>query len=115
MTKFIKDQFHGGEYLEYFLDPGLCSWDNRKFVARFKYSRGSKASFISFLIKNFSVEEYFGRLEAGEAPLQVLQSKGYLMPHIKKSLKAGGYEISQAGFDKMIQDNIAARHAAGRP
>lgn len=109
MTKFVKDQFHGTEYVEYFLDSGPCSWDRRKFVARFK--RGGKVSFISFLIKNFTVEEYFSRLDGGEAPLKILESKGYLLPHIKKWLKEGGYEITKAGFDQMIQDQIAARAA----
>jgi hypothetical protein len=28
-----------------------------KFVARFKYAKGSKASFLTFLTKNFTVED----------------------------------------------------------
>ena len=101
MTKFNKDLLNGSEYVTY--------GDDRKFVARFK--RGGKASFISFLIKNFTVEEYFARIDAGEAPLTILESKGYLLPHIKRWLKEGGYELSQAGFRKMIDDQIAARDA----
>jgi hypothetical protein len=40
------------------------------FVARFKYPAAQ------FLARNFSVEEYFARLQSGEGPLSVLQSKG---------------------------------------
>jgi hypothetical protein len=63
------------------------------------------------LTKNFTVEEYFARLEAGESPLTILQSKGYLLPHIKKWLKEEGYEVSLAGFKKYIEDGIAKRLA----
>ena len=99
MTAFIKTEFSGSEYINY----------GGKFVARFK--RGGKASFLSFLTKNFSVEEYFGRLDAGESPLKILESKGYLLPHIKKYLKQNGYEVSKVGFDKYIQEQIALNRA----
>lgn len=98
MTKFEKTGFdlYGG-YLTY----------NRQFVARFKYQRGGAGSFKTFLIKNFTVEEYFARLEAGESPLKIVESKGFILPHIKKWLKQGGYEVSRAGFDQYIKDQIA--------
>lgn len=111
MTRFVKEQFQGTEYVEYCLDPMPCAWDRRKFVARFKYAKNGRASFITFLIKNFTVEEYFARLAAGEAPLAVLESKGYLLPHIKKWLRRDGYAVSPAGFRQMVQDQIAARAA----
>ena len=101
MTKFIKAEFSGSEYIIY----------QGKFVARFKYQKGSKGSFLTFLAKNFTVEEYFGRLEGGEAPLKIVESKGYLLPHIKKYLKQNGYEVSKAGFDKYIQEQVALNHA----
>ena len=104
MTSFVKSQFYGSEYVDYNIG------NTSKFVARFKYARGSKASFISFLIKNFTVEEYFGRLAAGEQPLTVLNSKGYIQPHIKKRLKELGYEVSAAGFEKLIQDQVNSRN-----
>jgi len=46
-------------------------------------------------------------LEGGEAPLKIVESKGYLLPHIKKYLKQNGYEVSKAGFDKYIQEQVA--------
>lgn len=101
MAKFIKSEFSGSEYVSY----------EGKFIARFKYAKAGKGSFLTFLVKNFSVEEYFGRLDAGEAPLKVLESKGYLQPHIKKFLKQDGYEVSVAGFKKYIEDQVARHYA----
>lgn len=104
MTKFVKDQFiNSGGYVTYCMQPMPCPWDNRKFVARFKYQRGGASSFISFLIKNFTVEEYFGRLEAGEGPLTILESKGYLLPHIKKWLKEHNLPLNKDGFNQLVQ------------
>ena len=104
MTKFTKDSFSGTEYVNYIMPNGTS-----KFVARFKYVRGSKASFLTFLAKNFSVEEYFARLDAGESPWPILQSKGYMQPHIKKMLKAAGLPVTPAGFEQLIQDRVDAR------
>ena len=100
MAKFIKEEFNFyGMYLTYGQD--------RKFVARFKYAKDGKGSFVTFLIKNFTVEEYFDRHAAGEAPLSILESKGYVSPHIKKILKAQGYEPTIAGKDRYILDQMA--------
>ena len=99
MTKFIKSEFSGSEYVNY----------GGKFVARFK--RGGKATFLTFLVKNFTVEEYFGRLDAGETPLKILESKGYLLPHIKKLLKETGYEVSVAGFKQYNEYQLERRYA----
>jgi hypothetical protein len=103
MTKFIKGNFYGTEYVDYTNPVDGTT----KFIARFKYAKGSKASFLTFLTKNFTVEEYFGRLEKGESPLPILQSKGFIQPHIKKMLKAQGYPVTQAGFEQLVQDNVA--------
>jgi len=72
--KFVKSLFsyHGG-YLSYHA-PGT---ERGKFVARFKYRGARKAPFQKFLIANFTVDEYFGRLDAGETPLGILISKGF--------------------------------------
>jgi hypothetical protein len=93
MTKFVKSEFTPGEYAAY----------GGKFVARFK--RGGRGSFLTFLCKNFTVEEYFSRLDAGEMPLKILESKGYILPHIKKYLKEGGYPVTPEGY----QNFLAAR------
>jgi hypothetical protein len=103
MTKFIKGNFYGTEYVDYTNPVDGTT----KFVARFKYCRGTKASFLTFLTKNFTVEEYFSRLEKGEAPLEIVGSKGFIQPHIKKQLKLLGYPVSKTGFEQLVQDNVA--------
>lgn len=112
MTKFTKENLstHGG-YVQY--HPHADSYyEDRKFVARFKYARSGEASFKAFLIKNFTVEEYFEQLDAGVAPLRIVEEKGYLLPHIKAWLKKAGYPVTKAGFDQYIDDGIAKRKAA---
>lgn len=83
----------------------------RKFVANFSNRGGGKATFVKFLIKNFTVEEYFEMLDANKSPLSIVETKGYVLPHIKKMLKKRGLPQTQSGLTMMIQQNIAARAA----
>lgn len=83
MTKFDKSKFnyHGG-YLTY----------EGKFIARFKYRGGAKMGpFKSFLIKNFTVEEYFVAYDEGRGlpPLKILETKGFdwMTPDMKARLE----------------------------
>lgn len=100
MTKFVNKNFkYDGMYLKY----------DGKFVARFKY--GGMVAFKKFLRDNFTVEEYFGLLESGMAPLKVLETKGYVSPKVAKILKMRGYPMTLEGRNKMIDDDIAARAA----
>lgn len=101
MTKFNKDSFYGSEYVNYTMPDGT-----NKFVARFKYNKSNKASFISFLVKNFSVEEYFDLLQSGTAPLPILQAKGYVSPTVKKLLAKKGYPATAAGYKMMLLDMV---------
>jgi len=113
MTSFKKENFRkSGIYLLYVLDEthGMYNPHNKyrgEFVARFKYQRGAAGTFQTFLIKNFTVEEYFSRLAAHEAPLAILQSKGYILPHIKKWLKEGGYPVTPEGYKQFNLDQHA--------
>lgn len=103
MTAFIKENFYSNSgYIDYNTRDGV-----NKFVARLKYVKGAKASFISFLVKNFTEDEYFGRLASGEAPLTILESKGYMLPHIKRVLKEHGYPQTLAGRAQYINDLVA--------
>lgn len=79
MTKFDKAGFNfDGMYLMY----------EGNFIARFK--RGGMGSFKSFLVKNFSVEEYLKLVnEFNMAPLTALETKGYVSPAMKKAIKLG--------------------------
>lgn len=108
--KFVKEQFNfDGMYLTY--------GPERRFVARFKYRMGGKASHQSFLIKHFTVEEYFQRMEAGESPLKILESKGYILPHIKKWMKRDGYAVTKEGYDlwqAAYREKIRAHYAANK-
>lgn len=81
MTKFVKENFDMGFGSERYVMYG----PERKFVARFKYSRpGTNArDFVKFLIANFTVEEYFALTDGGMGPLTVLKTKGYVSPNEK--------------------------------
>jgi hypothetical protein len=67
----------------------LCGWltYEGRFVVRFKHQPRSAPSFRSFLAGNFTVEEFFGRLDGGELPLRILESKGYIQPRERKLLR----------------------------
>ena len=104
MTKFTKENIYDS-------NGWLSYGPERKFVANFTKRGGGKATFITFLIKNFTVEEYFYMLDQGMAPLRIVETKGYLRPHIKKWLKERGLPQTKAGMNTMIQQDIARRAA----
>ena len=107
MTRFTKENLvKEGKYL--FYQPAGGTYGDRKFVARFRTA--GVGSFATCLRKNFTVEEYFGRRDAGESPLPIAQSKGYLLPHIKKWLKQGGYPVNKAGREQMLADQVAQHY-----
>ena len=78
MIKFEKSNFeyHGG-YLHYNHNG------ERKFVARFKHRLGpvNKVKFVAVLKKHYSVDDYFAKLAAGRAPLQIFEDDGHLVFH----------------------------------
>jgi hypothetical protein len=99
MTKFDKDTFNwDGMYLTYGQD--------RKFVARFKNS--GMASFRNFLVQNFSVEEYF-LMQVWMSPLEILATKGFVMPKTAKMLKGFGFEPNAAGQKAYIESILSNR------
>lgn len=96
MSKFEKSKFvSAGGYLSY----------DGKFVARFKYNRRDLAGFKSFLSKNFLVEEYF-ELTKTLAPLQALETKGYVSKTVQNALTRLGYEPTQAGFNAYLSRGV---------
>ena len=111
MTQFTKENLiTEGKYL--FYQPAGGTYKDRKFVARFRTA--GVGSFATCLRKNFTVEEYFGRLDAGECPLPIAESKGYLLPHIKRWLKKDGYPVNTAGYNiwfKNQMEKVEARNA----
>ena len=104
MTKFSKELFNS-DSMYVFYGP------ERKFVARFK--RGGKADFLKFLIKNFSVEEYFALLDTAVAPLTALETKGYIHPNMKKALKAAGLAVTQENIPIMLANMYRPRVTPG--
>ena len=76
MTNFTKTNFiSSGDSV--FYNVG----DTPKFVARFKH-RGpvTKAKLLKALIKHYSVEEYFSKMEnLKEAPLRIMMNDGILV------------------------------------
>ena len=109
MTAFTKETIlDSSGWLTYAPQGVGTHWKECKFIANFAKRGGGKASFITFLIKNFTVEEYFAGIEAGKAPLKIVEEKGYLLPHIKKWLKEEGYPVSRAGYEQYIADRVSS-------
>ena len=101
MTPFTKENLiKEGKYL--FYQPAGGTYGDRKFVARFRTA--GVGSFATHLRKNWTVEDYFARLDAGESPLPIAESTGYLLPHIKKWLKQDGYPTTKAGHDAWFKE-----------
>ena len=104
---FIKENFsYSGGYLTY------TDSDDRHFIARFKYvPKSSAMKFKNFLIKHFSKEEYLKRVKQ-EAPLKILESKGYCSPEMARLARKYGYPETlqgarQALIDQMQKDLVA--------
>jgi hypothetical protein len=113
MTAFTKQNLiKEGKYLTYMPQGYNTPYADRKFVARFRTA--GVGSFATCLRKNFTVEEYFARMDAGESPLPIAESKGYLLPHIKRWLKKDGYPVNTAGYNawfKNQMEKVEARNA----
>lgn len=85
---------YGGGYLTY----GVRYSRKEKFVARFKHCPRDRAGFQSFLVKNFTPDEYFARLDAGETPAGILESKGYVSATVKRMRKLEAEAIERAAI-----------------
>jgi hypothetical protein len=119
MTKFTKENFHkDGEYLNYGF-VGLRNGEfvrDVRFVGRFKAGYATTASeFKSFLIKNFTVEEYFAAREKGGeegTPLKILESKGFVSKWVKEQLRRAGFPETLEGRRAMIAKQVEDWYAA---
>lgn len=98
---FIKENFsYSGGYLTYTDD------NDRHFIARFKYvPKSSAMKFKNFLIKHFSKEEYLKRVKQ-EAPLTILESKGYCSPEMARLAKRYGYPATLQGARQALIDQM---------
>ena len=119
MTIFTKENLlNDGMYVHYCPDGLRTIYADRKFVARFKWQKRNLGPFCTFLRKNFTVEEYFARIDAGENPSEILETKGYVPSHIKAQLRKSGYPTTAAGYKdwwayqiKLADENQAKRIA----
>ena len=109
---FIKENFsYSGGYLTY--DDGV----DRHFIARFKYvPKSSATKFMNFLIKNFTCEEYLERANK-QAPLTILESKGYCSPEMARLAKRWGYAPTLENAHKALveQTNRALVEMGEKP
>ena len=98
---FIKENFsYSGGYLTYTDD------NDRHFIARFKYvPKSSAMKFKNFLIKHFSKEEYLQRVRS-EAPLKILESKGYCSPEMARLALRYGYPATLQGARQALIDQM---------
>src|SRR6056300_957649 len=98
---FIKENFsYSGGYLTYTDD------NDRHFIARFKYvPKSSAMKFKNFLIKSFSKAEYLQRVKQ-EAPLKILESKGYCSPEMARLARKYGYPATLQGARQALIDQM---------
>ena len=89
-----------------YTETGLTSGEGTRVVARFK--RGGAGPFMTFLRKHFTVSEYFARRDAGETPIEIAESKGYVSPNLRKALRSRGYPATAAGLAEMRKDRRAS-------
>ena len=76
-------------------------WD-RKFVARCR-NHSHAGSFMTFLKKNFTIEEYFEAYDSGIPPLKILETKGYITPNMKRVLRAAGFSATPEGNRRYLE------------
>ena len=80
-TPFLKENFRwDGMYLTYI----MSSFGEYTFIARFKRNTRDRASFTKFLIKNFTMKEYFDLLRTS-TPEAILKSKGWVSPTVERN------------------------------
>ena len=97
MTRFTKQNLIKDGYCIFYSPSGRLGADDNEFVARFKRVAGA-GSFMTHLRKNYTVEDYFAKLEE-KSPLDIVEETGYFLPHIKKWIKEAGYPVTPAGKD----------------
>jgi hypothetical protein len=107
MTKFTKENLiENNEYLVYHPESlvagDVVSSAKVGFIARFKHDRATMKSFKTFLIKNFSVEEYFDRYNDDVPPLKIVEEKGYISNNVKKALKRAGLPLTLEGKTALL-------------
>ena len=104
-TRFTKENLikTGGGFVEY-RPTGWAGQPDNRFVARFRRGMGGPAGFMAHLRKNWTVEDYFARLDAGLSPLAIVLLTGFVPNNMKRFLKEKGYTPNIAGYNKWKMD-----------
>jgi len=107
MEYFRKSHFtYSGGYLGYIRQDG-----SHVFIARFKRVADSKGPWITALVKSWTVDEYLEAVKAS-SPLRAMETKGFMLTHIKRRLRERGYPVTRSGFEQMLTDQIERSYAA---
>lgn len=78
MTSFDEELFSVGDNLRYGPD--------NLFITRFS-DQCDRAGFISFLVANFTVEEFVGQRNKLISPLDIMRSKGYVPKTVRVAMR----------------------------
>jgi len=97
MTRFTKENLIKDTSGNVFYMP-QDGTNHCQFLARFKYVKGNAGPFMTFLRKNFTVEEWTALIDSGMTPLKAAETKGFVLQHIKRQLKKDGFPQTQEGF-----------------
>ena len=117
MTTFNKEQFtfdgmylnyegDQGEFNQYYTEPchpSRLGTVKSMFIARFKYGRKPYKTWINFISKNFTVEEWAtlaGKNGMESSPVAIMKTKGFLDGGEKKLCKAHGLAPTVENYSK---------------
>lgn len=132
-TPFNKDNFiWDGMYLVYSGDQGDAGYyyiatknthPSRVrtaapiFVARFKYGSKPWKSWVNFIVKNFSVEEWYALQQNGVTPVDAMSSKEFIHSTERKLMKEFGLRCTPRNVKvawEMFKVREDARYAASQ-
>tara|TARA_R110002020_G_scaffold12409_6_gene45525 strand:+ start:26683 stop:27012 length:330 start_codon:yes stop_codon:yes gene_type:complete len=98
MTRFTKENLIQDTPGYVFHMPKKGTYHGSTFIARFKHVKGNAGPFMTFLRKNFTVEEWTALIDSGMTPLKAAETKGFILQHIKRWLKKDGFPQTQEGL-----------------
>jgi hypothetical protein len=133
MTNFNKDNFNwDGMYLTYTGDQGDSGYyyidgpnvhptrvgtAHSLFIARFKWGSKPWKTWVNFIVKNFTVEEFaFAANDKDMDPMKLMSSKGFIHGTERKLMKEFGLKVTfsnvATAWDMFHKQQAAYRDAA---
>ena len=107
MTKFTKANLHKDGPYVFYAEPEN-RWNHKKHIHIARFKTAGAGTFMTHLRKHWTLEKWLAAKEEGLAPLEIVKQTGYLLPHIKRWLKADGYPQTQAGYAQWRAAQAAA-------